>query len=105
MKNLLVTFPEHIFTEHLYITYHIYRYKQYITNIKILRILITVTTTAVMLVINNNNDNIDNNITITIATKKRNKESSEDFDTSQEFSNFNVYFLDIHRNLFELCLL
>ena len=43
MKNLLVTFPEHIFTEHLYITYHIYRYKQYITNIKILRILTTVT--------------------------------------------------------------
>ena len=24
--------------------------------------------------------------------------------TSQEFSNFNVYFLDIHRNLFEFCL-
>ena len=23
--------------------------------------------------------------------------------TSREFSNFNVYFLDIHRNLFELC--
>ena len=106
MKNLLFTFPEHIFTEHLYITYHIYIYKQYITNIKILRILITVTTTAVMLVIKNNNDNIKNNITITIAPKKkRNKESSEDLDTSQEFSNFNVYFLDIHRNLFELCLL
>ena len=71
MKNLLFTFPEHIFTERLYIIYHIYIYKQYITNIKILRILITVTTTAVMLVIKNNNDNINNNITITIAPKKK----------------------------------
>ena len=42
---------------------------------------------------------------------KRNKESSEDFfththttKTSQESSNFNVYFLDIHRNLFDFCL-
>ena len=50
MKNLSFTFPKHIFREHLYVTYHIYRYKQYITNIEIL-ILITIITTAVMLVI------------------------------------------------------
>ena len=43
MKNLLFTFPKHIFTEHLYVTYHICRYKQYLTDIKILRILITIT--------------------------------------------------------------
>ena len=53
MKNLLFTFPKHIFTEHLYITYHTYRYKQYVTNTKIGRILITITTTAIRLVINN----------------------------------------------------
>ena len=35
---IIFTFPKHIFTEHLYITYHIYRSKQYITNIKILTI-------------------------------------------------------------------
>ena len=52
MRNLLFAFPKHIFTEHLYIAYHIYRYKQYITNIKILRILITITATVMMLVIN-----------------------------------------------------
>ena len=81
MKNLLFTFPKHIFTKHLYITYHIYRYKQYITNIKILRILITITTTAMMLVVNNN-DNINNNnnnnnnnnkIIITTITATKNK--------------------------------
>ena len=62
MRNLLFTFPKHIFTEHLYIPYHAYRYKHHITNIKILitiliRILITITTTVLMLVINNNIDN------------------------------------------------
>ena len=56
--------------------FYIYRYKKCITNIKILTILITITTTAIMLVINNNND--INYITI---TKKRNKESSDDFHT------------------------
>ena len=65
MKNLLFTFPKHI-----YVTYHIYRYKQYITNIKIL-ILITITITTIMLVINNNNDDISNNIIITITKKKK----------------------------------
>ena len=50
-----------MFTEHLYISYDIYRFKQYITNIKLLRILITITTTAIMLVINNNNNNNNNN--------------------------------------------
>ena len=66
MKNLF-TFPIHIFTEHLYITFHIYKYKQYITNIKILGILITILTTTIILVINNiiinhnNNDNNNNN--------------------------------------------
>ena len=48
MRNLLFSFPKHIFTEHLYITYHIYRYKQYITNIKIPSVLITITITAMM---------------------------------------------------------
>ena len=66
MKNLSFTFPKHIFREHLYVTYHIYRYKQYITNIKIVRILITITATVIMLVINNNND-INNTIIITIT--------------------------------------
>ena len=65
MKNLF-TFPKHIFIEHLYVTYHIYRYKQYITNIKIVRILIAITATVIMLVINNNND-INNTIIITIT--------------------------------------
>ena len=71
-----------------------------------------------MLVINNNND-INNNIIITIkkkqhkqkTKKKQRKKAQKTFThthmlkTSREFSNFNVYFLDIHRNLFELCLL
>ena len=61
MRNLLFTFPKDIFTEHLYISYDIYRFKQYITNIKLLRILITIPTTAMMLVINNNNNNNNNN--------------------------------------------
>ena len=79
-----------------------------------LRTLITITSNL----INNNDDNdniiINNNdiyILYIYIIYKRNKESSEDFfththttKTSQEFSNFNVYFLDIHRNLFELCL-
>ena len=47
MKNLLFTFPKHIFTEHLYVTYHIYRYKQYLTDIEKLRILITITSNHV----------------------------------------------------------
>ena len=65
MKNLLFTFPKHIFTEHLHVTHQTYRYEQYITNIKMLRILITITTTANMLVIdNNNNKDINNNIII-----------------------------------------
>ena len=69
-----------------------------------------------MLVINNyddDNNNNNNNIIIIGITKKKetNKENSEDFhtyshaETSREISNFNVYFLDIHRNLFELSLL
>ena len=61
MENLVFIFPIHIFTKHVYITYHIYRYKQCITNIKILRILITVTATGMILVINNNNKNNNNN--------------------------------------------
>ena len=61
-----------------------------------------------MLVINNNDD-INNNV-ITI-TKKKTKKAQKTFThthmlkTSQEFCNFNIYFLDIHSNLFELCLL
>ena len=62
---LLLLFPKHIFTEHLHVTHQTYRYEQYITNIKMLRILITITTTANMLVIDNNNNNdINNNIII-----------------------------------------
>ena len=94
----------------------IYRYKQYLTDIKILRVLITITKTAIMLVINNHNDDINNNIII-ITIKKRKEKKKETkkaqktfahthtLKTSREFSNFNVCFLDIHRNLFELCLL
>ena len=48
----------------------IYRYKQYLTDIKILRVLITITKTAIVLVINNYNDDINNNI-IMITIKKR----------------------------------
>ena len=77
MKNLLFTFPKHIFTDHLYITYHIYRYKQYITNIYILRILIAITTWAIMLVINYNNDDFNNNIIIITITKKRKNENRD----------------------------
>ena len=72
MKNLLFTFPKHIFTEHLYVSIiYIYRYKQYLTNIKILRILITIKTTEIMLVINNNDDNNSNIIIITIKKEKK----------------------------------
>ena len=60
MRNLLFTYPKYIFTEHLYITYHIYRYKQYIINIKIIKILMTIIATSMMLVINNNNINNNN---------------------------------------------
>ena len=62
MRKLLFTFLKHIFTKHLYFTCHIYRYKQCITNIKTLRIiLIIITRTAMILVINNNNNNNINN--------------------------------------------
>ena len=81
MKNLLFTFPEHIFTEHLHVTYQTYKYEQYITNIKMLRILITITTTANMLVIDNNNNNDINNNNYITKERKINKESSEDFHT------------------------
>ena len=47
IKNLLFIFPKYIFTEHLYFTYHIYRYKQYLTDIEKLRILITITSNHV----------------------------------------------------------
>ena len=80
-KNLLFTSPKHIFTEHLHVTYQTYRYKQYITNIKMLRILITITTTANMLVIDNNNNNDINNNNYITKERKINKESSEDFHT------------------------
>ena len=57
-----------------------------------------------MLVINNSNDDINNNIIIiTLYIKK--EETKKAQKTFTQFSNFNVYFLDIHRNLFELCLL
>ena len=92
MKNLLFTLPKHIFTEHLYVTYHhIYRYKQYLTDIKILRVLITITKTAIMLVINNHNDDINNNIIIITIKKrkeKKKKQSSEDFRTYSHTKNF-----------------
>ena len=93
MKNLLFTLPKHIFTEHLYVTYHhhIYRYKQYLTDIKILRVLITITKTAIMLVINNHNDDINNNIIIITIKKrkeKKKKQSSEEFRTYSHTKNF-----------------
>ena len=50
---------------------YIYRYKQYLTNIKILRILITIKTTEIMLVINNNDDNNSHIIIITIKKEKK----------------------------------
>ena len=63
-----------------------------------------------MLVINNNDDINNNIITIQyIKNKEETKKAQKTFThthmlkTSQEFSIFNVYFLDIHRNLFELC--
>ena len=65
-----------------------------------------------MLVINNNNDDINNNIIIiTIKLKQQQQQQQQQrkkaqktfththtVKTSREFSNFNVYFLDIHRN-------
>ena len=72
-----------------------------------------------MSVINNNNDDI-NNIIIANNYKNNNKNNNNKKErkkaqktfththtlkNSREFCNFNVYFLDIHRNLFELCLL
>ena len=56
----------HVFTKHLYITCHIYRYKQYIAYTTILRTLITFTKTAMILIINdiyinNNNYNCNKN--------------------------------------------
>ena len=58
MTNLLFTFPKHIFTEHLYIPYHVYRYIKILITM-LIRILITIATTALMLIINNiiNNNN------------------------------------------------
>ena len=50
-----------IYLQNIYITYHIYRYKQYIINIKTVKILITITTTAMVLVTNYNNINNINN--------------------------------------------
>ena len=105
MKNLLFTSPKRIFTEHLYVTYHIYIYiymykciyiyiyihrqrkrsKQQITNIEIQIILITITTTAIILIINNTIENIHNN---TLILTKRNKESSENFYTHSHTKNF-----------------
>ena len=77
MRNLLFTFPKDMFTEHLCISYDIYRFKQYITNIKLLRILITITTTAMMLVINNNNNNNNNNYNCNKKNQKRKKKVKE----------------------------
>ena len=96
MRNLLFTFPKHIFTEHLYITYDIYRYKQYIINIKIIKVLITITATAMMLVINNNNTNNNNYI-----QKKRTEKGKKSHvkKLHESLAHFNVCFLDIHRNL------
>ena len=134
MKNLLFTSPKRIFTEHLYVTYHIYIYiyiymykciyiyiyihrqrkrsKQQITNIEIQIILITITTTAIILIINNTIENIHNNtLILTIVKRKETKKAQKTsththtLKTSKEFSNFNVHLLDIHSNLFELCFL
>ena len=70
-----------------------------------------------MSVINNNNDNNmiannnKNNNKNNNNNKKERKKAQKTFThthtlkNSREFCNFNVYFLDIHRNLFELCLL
>ena len=87
----------------------IYRYKQYIINIKIVKISITITATAMMLVINNNNNyncNNNNNNNNKSGGGEREKKSSEDFHIysyakkfHETLANFNVYFLDIHRNL------
>ena len=68
-----------------------------------------------MLVINKNNDIVNKNLIIITITKERKKKETKKaqktstdthtLKTSREVSNFNVYFLDIHRNLFELSLL
>ena len=62
--------------------------------------------------INNNNDNINNNIIIIIIiskkkTKKGQKTSTHThtLKTSRKFNDFNVYFLDVDRNLFGHCCL
>ena len=55
MWSLLFLFPKHIFTEHLYITYH----KQYIINIKLIKISIAISATK-MILVTNNNININN---------------------------------------------
>ena len=60
MSIPLFLFPKHIFTEHLYVTYHTDTYKQYIINIKIIKISKTISATA-MILVTNNNININNN--------------------------------------------
>ena len=111
-----------IYLQNIYITYHIYRYKQYIINIKIVKILITITTTAMVLVTNYNNINNINNYncnnnknkqTNKNKTKnrkgkkrgKKNQKNSEDFHIyshakklHESLANFNIYFLDIHHS-------
>ena len=80
MKNLLFTFLN-IDLQNIFISLIIYRD---INSIYITNIITKKTTRANMLVINNNYD-INNNI-ITI-TKKRNKESSENFHTYSHVEN------------------
>ena len=70
MRNLLFIFLKHIPIKHLCITCHIYRHKQYVTNIRILRILIIIATAAIILVIINNNNINNNNYN---CNKKRNQ--------------------------------
>ena len=77
---------------------YIARYKEYVISIKIIKILVAITATAMMLVINND---FNNNTKYNCKKEKTEmgKKSHASKRLYESLTNFNVYFLDIHRNL------
>ena len=82
MRNPLFTFLKQ------HILQNICRYKQYIINIKIVKILITITAAAVMVVINNNINNNNYNCNKNKTKKTKKKLRRLPLKTSREFSKF-----------------
>ena len=72
----------------------IYRYKQYIINIKIVKILITITATAMMLVINNNSNNYN--------CKKKTKKKMKGGEKAQKTSTYTHMLKKLHKSLADL---